>query len=65
MKVLVVYKGLAERIKQRLPEDIEVIYPKKGTDEELVKLARDVDVIVATRLSAVVAENAPKLKLLH
>jgi hypothetical protein len=42
MKVLVVYKGLAERIKQRLPEDIEVIYPENGTDEELVRLAKDV-----------------------
>ena len=65
MKVLVVYKGLAERIKQRLPEDIEIIYPREGTDEELVRLAKDVEVIVSTRLSAVVAENAPKLKLLQ
>lgn len=65
MKVLVVYKGLAERIKQRLPEDIEVIYPEKGTDEELIELARDVEIIVSTRLSAIVAENAPKLKLLQ
>jgi len=65
MKVLVVYKGLAERIKERLPEDIEVIYPEKGTDEELIRLAKDVEVIVSTRLSAIVAENAPKLKLLQ
>ncbi len=65
MKVLVVYKGLAEIIKQRLPEDIEVICPEEGTDEELVRLAKDVEVIVSTRLSAVVAENAPKLKLLQ
>jgi D-3-phosphoglycerate dehydrogenase len=65
MKVLVVYKGLAERIKERLPLDIEVIYPETGTDEELIELARDVDVIVSTRLSAVVAENASRLKLLQ
>ncbi len=65
MKVLVVYKGLAERIKQRLPQDIEVIYPETGTDEELIRLAKDVEVIVSTRLSAVVAENAPKLKLIQ
>lgn len=65
MKVLVVYKGLAERIKAQLPSDIEVIYPEVGTDEELVKLAHDVDVIVSTRLSAVVVENAHKLKLLQ
>lgn len=65
MKVLVVYKGLAERIKAELPADIEVVYPKVGTDDELVGLAKDVEVIVATRLSPVVAENAPKLKLLQ
>ena len=65
MRVLVVYKGLAERLKARLPDDIEVIYPEIGTDEELVELARDVEVIVSTRLSAVVAENAPMLKLLQ
>ncbi|MBD3171606.1 hypothetical protein GF326_03965 [Candidatus Bathyarchaeota archaeon] len=65
MKVLVVYKGLAERIQERLPDDIEVVYPEKGTDEELVELARDVEVIVSTRLSHIVAENASKLKLLQ
>lgn len=65
MKVLVVYKGLAERLRANLPDDIEVIHPEVGTDEELVKLAKDVEVIVSTRLSAVVAENAPKLKLLQ
>ncbi len=65
MKVLVVYRGLAERIRARLPEDIEVVYPEVGTDEELVSLAKDVEVIVSTRLSPVVAENAPKLKLLQ
>lgn len=65
MKVLVVSKGLAQRIKGRLPEGIEVIHSEEGTDEELVRLAKDVEVIVSTRLSAVVAENAPKLKLLQ
>lgn len=65
MKVLVVYKRLAERIKQRLPEDIEVIYPEEGTDEELIRLAKNVEIIVSTKLSNVVAENATKLKLLQ
>ena len=65
MKVLVVYKGLAERIKARLPDEIEIVYPEVGTDEELVALVKDVEVIVSTRLSPVVAENAPKLKLLQ
>ena len=59
-----VYKGLAQRIKERIP-DVEIVYPTTGTDEELVELARDVEVIVSTRLSPVVAENAPKLKLLQ
>jgi len=48
MKVLVVYKGLAQRIKERIP-DVEIVYPEIGTDEELVELARDVEVIVSTR----------------
>lgn len=60
-----VYKGLAERLQERLPDDIDVVYPEKGTDEELVELARDVEVIVSTRLSPIVAENASKLKLLQ
>ena len=47
MKVLVVYKGLAERIRARLPDDIEVVYPEVGTDEELIALAKDVEVIVS------------------
>lgn len=59
-----VYKGLAEQIKERLP-DVEVVYPETGTDEELVRLARDVEVIVSTRLSPVVAENTSNLKLLQ
>lgn len=65
MKVLVENKRLAERIKPKLPEDIKIIYPQIGTDEELIGLAKDIEVIVSTRLSAVVAENAPKLKLLQ
>ena len=65
MKILVVSKGLAQRIKERLPDDIDVIYPEVGTDEELVELARDVEVIVSTRLSPIVAESASKLKLLQ
>lgn len=65
MKVLVVYKGLAEKIKEILPQDIEVVYPKTGTDKELIKLAKDVEVIVSTRLSSVVVENAPRLRLLQ
>lgn len=68
MKVLVVRSYLADWIakqKELLPENIELITPEKGTEEELVKLAREVDVIVCTRLSAEVVKNAKKLKLIQ
>ena len=65
MKVLVVNPSLAERIRDRLPPDVEVIKPETGTDDELAGLAGDVEVIVATRLSPEVARAAPRLKLLQ
>lgn len=65
MKVLVVKPSLAKRIRDPLPPDVEVIKPETGTDDELVVLAGDVEVIVATRLSPEVAQAAPKLKLLQ
>ncbi len=65
MKVLVVNPGLAERIRERLPGDVEVVAPEAGTDEELAGLAGDVEVIVATRLSPEVARAAPHLRLLQ
>ena len=64
MKILVINPRLADRIRAHLPED-EVVSPKVGTDEELIKLARDVEVILAVRLSPEVAEAAPRLKLLQ
>ena len=65
MKVLVINHRLAERIKERVSDDISIIIPSIATDSELVDLAKNVDVIVSTRLSSIVAENAPKLKLLQ
>jgi len=65
LKVLVVNPSLAERIRDHLPPDVEVVKPETGTDDELVVLAGDVEVIVATRLSSEVAQAAPKLKLLQ
>ncbi len=47
--------GLAKRLSGVLPDEIEVIYPESGTDDELKDLAEDVEVIVSTRLSASVA----------
>ena len=49
LKVLVVRPRLVEWIKTRsdlLPSNVEFVSPKKGTDEELIELARDVDIIV-------------------
>ena len=68
MKVLVVRSYLSDWIakqKDLLPENVELITPEKGTEEELVKLARDVEVIVCTRLSAAVIKNAKNLKLIQ
>jgi phosphoglycerate dehydrogenase-like enzyme len=68
MKVLVVRPFLSEWIasqKDLLPENIEFIIPEKGTEEELVQLARDVEIIVCTRLSATVVKNAKNLKLIQ
>ena len=65
MKVLVVSPGLAKRLSDVLPDEIEVVYPERGTDDELEALAVDVEVIVSTRLSASVARAAKNLKLLQ
>jgi phosphoglycerate dehydrogenase-like enzyme len=64
MKILVINPRLTDRIRSHLPED-EVVSPKVGTDEELIELARDVEVILAVRLSPEVAEAASRLKLLQ
>ena len=68
MKVLVVSSDLKDwivRQKDLLPDSVELITPEKGTEEELVRLARDVEIIVCTRLSAVVVKGANKLKLIQ
>ena len=64
MKILVINPRLADRIRAHLSED-KVVSPKVGTDEELIELVRDVEVILAVRLSPEVAEAAPRLKLLQ
>jgi D-3-phosphoglycerate dehydrogenase len=65
MKVLVVNPKLGIRIKKYLPDDIQIILPEKGEDKELVELVKDVEIILATRLSPEVAEAAANLKLLQ
>jgi len=68
MKVLVVRSYLSDWIakqKDLLPDNVELITPEKGTEEELVQLARDVEIIVCTRLSAAVVKEAKKLKFIQ
>ncbi|NHJ47219.1 MAG: hypothetical protein FK733_05470 [Asgard group archaeon] len=68
LKVLVVRSQLVDLIKKQadlLPDDIEFIAPEEGTDEEIVKLAKDVDIIVCTRIAAEAVKNAAKLKFIQ
>ncbi len=65
MKVLVIRQRLAQRIRERLPEEIEIVTPPVGDDEQLVNLAADVDVIVSTWLSPEAASAAGNLRLLQ
>ena len=68
MKVLLSsprYSRMYSMLKDMLPDDIHVIISKEGTDEELIQLAIDVDVIVCTKLSEEVAQAARKLKLVQ
>jgi phosphoglycerate dehydrogenase-like enzyme len=47
------------------PAEVQIIVPKKGTEEELVQLAADVDMIVCVTLSDKVALAAKKLKIVQ
>ncbi len=62
---MVVSQRLAERLSEMLPDDIEILHPEGGTEDELIDLASDVEVIVSTRLSADVARAAKRLRLLQ
>ncbi len=65
LRILVVNPRLAERIREYLPDDIEVLKPVEGSDSELIELVKDVEVILATRLSPEVVEAAENLKLVQ
>ena len=66
MKVLVASNKLADRLRNyRIPEDVEIISPLSGTDEEMVALAREAEIIICTRLTPEVAKSAPNLKLIQ
>jgi phosphoglycerate dehydrogenase-like enzyme len=51
--------------KGMFPADVQIIVPKEGTEEELVQLGMDVDMIVCVTLSEKVALAAKKLKLVQ
>ena len=49
----------------KLPDDVQIIVPERWTEEELIRLAHDVDVIVCVRLSKDVAQVAGRLKFVQ
>ena len=66
LKVLVVRRDIAKWLKKQknlLPDCIETIVPEKGTAEEILTLARDVEVIVCSRLSAETVMGGQNAKL--
>jgi D-3-phosphoglycerate dehydrogenase len=56
---------IVPQLREMLPLDIELLFPKTRTDEELINLVSDVEVIVCVRLSAEVARAAKKLQLIQ
>ncbi len=67
MKVLVVRPTLAELIKEQnsFSENVEVIVPEIGTDEEIEELITDAEIVVCTRISAEAVIKGKKLKLIQ
>ena len=68
MKVLLASpqsSNMSSRLQDMIPEGIQIIVPEKGTDEELIQLASDADVIVCVRLNKEVAQAAGRLKLVQ
>lgn len=68
MKVLVASKYVSDvllKYKEQLPESLEFIIPEEGTDEELIQLAIDAEIIIATRLASEIVQNASNLKFIH
>ena len=68
MKVLSASPRITRRLKSKedlLPENVDILAPETGTDEELMALAGDAEIIVCTRLSEKVVKKAPKLRLIQ
>ena len=68
MKVLIASprsSSVSSTLNKMIPDDIQIIFPEKGTKEELIQLASDADVIVCVTLSKEVAQAARRLKLVQ
>ncbi len=68
MKVLITSPSLARRISElrnMIPKNIEIITPEKESEEELICLAKDVEVIICVRLSPKIVQAAKRLKLVQ
>ncbi|MHA1154676.1 MAG: NAD(P)-dependent oxidoreductase [Candidatus Heimdallarchaeota archaeon] len=68
MKVLIIRPTIADWLSKQeglLSKDIELITPKEGTDEEIIELAKDAEIIVCTRLPAEAAAVAKNVKLIQ
>ncbi len=68
MKVLVAsprYSSMSSTLQKMIPDNIQIMFPEKGTTEELMQLVADADVVVCTTLSKEVAQAARRLKLVQ
>ncbi|MFH0749203.1 MAG: 2-hydroxyacid dehydrogenase [Candidatus Bathyarchaeota archaeon] len=68
MKVLIASihsSGISALLQDMVATDVQVIVPTNGTEEELIQLARDVEIIVCVTVSKQVVQAAKKLKLIQ
>ncbi len=57
--------ALLEKLKQYLPQNCDIIAPSSSSEEELLKLVRDVNIIVSARVSGKMIEAARELKMIQ
>lgn len=68
MKVLIASPRLAMRasgLQDMIPDNIQIIIPKTESEEEQIRLVRDVEVILCVSLSEKVAQAAKRLRLIQ
>jgi phosphoglycerate dehydrogenase-like enzyme len=56
---------MTSRFKGVVPDNVQIIVPAKGTEEELIRLAANADMIICLTLSKEVAQAAKRLKLVQ